>query len=89
MKIIVTNDGLIGLDIDKQSDVIWCHNQDEALAIMWSVFGPRQQFTKEEVAKDLAYGIDHCRKTGDDVIEFGCLGSFMYTTKSEENNAGF
>lgn len=89
MKVIITNDGLIGLDVDKDCDVIWCNNQAEALNIMWSVFGPRQQFTKEEVAKDLAYGIDYCHKTGDDVIEFGCLGSFMYTTKSEENNAEF
>ena len=83
MKIILTNDGMIGLNIDGK--VIWCNNQAEALNIMWSVFGPRQQFTKEEVAKDLAYGIDYCAKTGDNEIYFGVLGSFMYTTKEEEN----
>lgn len=83
MKIILTNDGMIGLNIDGK--VIWCSNQQEALAIMWSVFGPRQQFTKDEIAKDLAYGIDHCAKTHDNIIEFGVLGSFMYTTKEEDS----
>jgi hypothetical protein len=85
MRIILTNDGLIGLDFDPKCDVIWCSNQAEALDLMWGHFGPRQQFTKEEIAKDLAYGIDHCAKTGDTIIEFGVLGSFMYTTKEEEN----
>ena len=83
MKIILTNDGMIGLNFD--SKVVWCNNQAEALNIMWSVFGPRQCFSKEEIAKDLAYGIDHCAKTQDNIIEFGVLGSFMYTTKEEEN----
>lgn len=83
MKIILTNDGMIGLNIDGK--VIWCSNQVEAVNIMWSVFGPRQSFSKEEIAKDLAYGIDHCAKTKDNIIEFGVLGSFMYTTKEEDN----
>ena len=85
MKIILTNDGLIGLNIDGK--VIWCSNQAEALNIMWSVFGPRQQYTKDEIAADLAYGIDHCAKTKDNVIEFGVLGSFMFTTKEAEDAA--
>lgn len=83
MRITLTHDGLIGLTINGKT--IWCNNQAEALALMWSVFGPRQSFTKEEIAKDLAYGIDHCAKTHDNIIEFGVLGSFMYTTKEEEN----
>lgn len=84
MRILLTNDGLIGLTIDGK--VIWCHNQAEALNVMWAVFGKRQQFTKDEIAKDLAYGIDHCAKTGDNIIEFGVLGSFMYTTKEEDQD---
>ncbi len=83
MKIILTNDGMIGLLMDGK--IVWCNNQSEALAIMWSVFGPRQTFTKDEIARDLAYAIDHCAKTHDNIIEFGVLGSFMYTTKEEEN----
>lgn len=85
MKIILTNDGLIGLDFDPKCDVIWCHNQEEALALMWSHFGPRQQFTKQEIASDLAYAIDHCAKVGHTLIEFGVLGSFLYTSKEDSN----
>ena len=81
MKIILTNDGLIGLTLDGK--VIWCSNQTEALAIMWSVFGPRQQYSKEEIAKDLGYAIDHCASTGDNEIHFGVLGSFMFTTREK------
>lgn len=81
MKLIYTNDGLIGLTI--QGKTIWVNNQQEALAIMWSIFGKRNTFTKEEIQADLAYAINHCAKTGDDVIEFGVLGSFMYTTRTE------
>ena len=83
MRITLTNDGLIGLAINTKT--IWCSNQAEALAIMWSVFGPRQSFSKEEIAKDLAYAIDHCASTGDNLIEFGVLGSFMYTNKEIDN----
>jgi hypothetical protein len=82
MKIILTNDGMIGLNIDGK--VIWCNNQAEALDIMWSVFGKRNTFTKQNIAADLAYGIDHCAKTHDNIIEFGALGSFMYTTTEPE-----
>lgn len=89
MRIIYTHDGAIGLDFDKDSDVIWCNTQAEALNLLWSHFGKRQQFTKDEIAKDLAYGIDHCAKTGDDIIHFGVLGSFMYTTKEESNGKEF
>ena len=81
MKILVTNDGLIGIEVDGK--MIWCSNQAEAIAIMWSVFGPRQQYTKDEITKDLACGIDHCAKTGDNEIHFGVLGSFMFTTKEK------
>lgn len=87
MTLIRTNDGLIGIKTDK--GFVWFSTQEEALSYMWGVFARRAQFTKEEVAKDLAYAIDYCRSSGDDIIEFGCLGSFMYTTKSpdqEESN---
>lgn len=83
MKIILTNDGLIGLTIDGKT--IWCNDVIEAVNIMWSVFGPRQQFTKDEIGIELANAIDHCTKTGDNLIEFGVLGSFMYTHKEDCN----
>lgn len=82
MRITLTNDGLIGLYINDK--VIWCSSQQEALNIMWIVFGPRQQFSKQEIAADLAYAIDQCAKRGDNLIEFGVLGSFMFTHKELE-----
>jgi hypothetical protein len=88
MRVIYTNDGLIGLDFDKHCDVIWCHNQEEAVNLMhanFSKLGPDAMPTKEELAKDLAYGINHCAKTQDTIIEFGVFGGFMYTTKEQDN----
>ena len=88
MRVIYTNDGLIGLDFDKACDVIWCNNQVEAVNLLFSNYarlGPDAAPTKEELAKDLAYGINHCAKSGDDIIEFGTFGSFMYTTKDQDN----
>lgn len=88
MRVIYTNDGIIGLDFNKKANVIWC-SQPEALEIMWSQFGKHNQFTKDHIAKDLAYGIDYCAKTGDDVMHFGCLGSFMFTTKTNRDDESF
>ena len=88
MRIIYTNDGMIGLDFDKQCDVIWCHTQAEAVNLLFANYaklGPDAAPTKAELAKDLAYGIDHCAKTQDTIIEFGTFGSFMYTTKEQDN----
>ena len=86
MKLIYTNDGAIGLDFDSiVADVIWCETKQEALNLMWGHFGPRKQFTKEQIAKDIDYALDHMAKTGDAIAHFGVLGSFMYTTTEPEH----
>jgi hypothetical protein len=84
VKLIYTNDGAIGLNFNPQHKVIWCNNQQEAVDIMWEEFGLRKQLSKEEIAKDVAYAIDHMAKTGDTIAHFGILGSFMYTTTEPE-----
>jgi hypothetical protein len=80
VKLIYTNDGAIGLHFNPQREVIWCNSQQEAIDVMWGEFGPRKQLSKEEIARDVAYAIDHMAKTGDTIAYFGVLGSFMYTT---------
>ena len=85
MKLIYTNDGAIGLDFEKECDVIWCNTQAEALAIMWAHFAPRESTTKWELAQDIAYAIDHMARTGDTIAEFGIFGSFMYTKSEVEH----
>lgn len=85
MKLIYTNDGLIGLDFDKDSDVIWCNNVEEATNLMYTNYQHMHEPpTKQELEKDIRYAIDHCAKTGDTVAEFGIFGSFMYTTTEPE-----
>lgn len=85
MKLIYTHDGLIGLDFDKDCDVIWCHSIDEAIPLMHANFHHMHEApTKQEIEKDIRYAIDHMARTGDTIAEFGVFGSFMYTTQEPE-----
>lgn len=85
MKLIYTHDGLIGVDFDKASDVIWCHTVEEAINLVHSNFHKLPDPpSKEEIEKDVRYAIDHMARTGDTIAEFGIFGSFMYTTTEPE-----
>ena len=86
MRLIYTNDGLIGLDFDKSSSVIWCESVEQAVSLMHSNYHKLPDPpSKEAIRKDIAYAIDYMARTGDTIAEFGALGSFMYTTKEEDN----
>ena len=83
MRLLYTHDGAIGLEFDPACDLIWCHTQAEALNLMWAHFGPRQQFSKQEIAENIAIAIDTCAKEQHEIAYFGVLGSFMYSEKEK------
>jgi hypothetical protein len=85
MKLIYTNDGLIGLEFDKHSNVIWCHTIEEATNLMHANFQRMHEPpTKQEIEKDIRYAVDHMARTGDTIAEFGVFGTFMFTTTEPE-----
>lgn len=82
MKLIKTNDGMIGLQINGR--VIWCNTIQEATRIAFAHF-QRMEVTQEEMDKDITYALDYMAKTGDTIAEFGVFGTFMYSSKESSN----
>lgn len=83
MKLIYTNDGLIGLNINGK--IIWAANIQEAVGIAFGHYSKLQDPpTKAELEHDITYAINHMRNTGDSIAEFGVFGTFMYTTTEPE-----
>lgn len=86
MKLIKTDDGLIGLDFDKNCDVIWCDSVEQAIPIMKGNYNHLgdQGPTVEELEQDVRYALDHMAKNNHSIAEFGVFGSFMYTAEEED-----
>jgi len=90
MKLIKTNDGLIGWMLNGK--MIWCATQQELISIGWHHVAPRKDEAEyPEFVKDVAYAIDTMTAQNDDEAHFGVFGTFMYTTKSPdmEEASGF
>ena len=91
MKLIKTNDGMIGLDFDPKCDVIWVDSVEEALPIMFAQF--RHMYTssdgkavKEVIANDLTFALDHMAKNNHSIATFGICGSFMWSEKEKHDD---
>ena len=82
MKLIKTNDGLIGWMMDGK--MIWCDTRVELYSIGWAHVAPRKDAEEyTEFCKDVDYAIDTMTAQNDDQAEFGVFGPFMYTTKNQ------
>lgn len=84
MRIITTNDGLFGLDLDSKCEVIWCHNRSELSNIGWHALSRTHRISKPEFDTELNTAIDIMRARGDDVAVFGMRGKLLWTTQTED-----
>ncbi len=84
LKLIIANDGAIGVDTDPACDPIWCHSQAEALEIVWGEVKHRNQFSKEEIKQEIGIAVHECTKHRHTIAHFGVLGSFLYS-EAEKN----
>jgi hypothetical protein len=91
VKLIITSDGLIGLDFDPNCDIIWCDSVQQAAPIMHANFQHLGESapTLEEMHHEIAIAVDACAKHHHDIAEFGIFGSFMYTTTDIDQASGF
>lgn len=88
MKLIKTNDGLIGWMLNDK--MIWCSTQQELISIGWAHVAPRKdQGEYPEFCKDVQYAIDHMTQQNHDEAHFGVFGTFMYTTSQEEKEEAY
>lgn len=75
MRLIITNDGLYG--VDNGHSIVWFNNIEEAYT--------HGAFCRNgwELA-DFNLAVNECFKNRHDVAEFGVNGTFMYTTITED-----
>ena len=80
MKLIKTNDGLFGWNLNNK--MIWCDSRHELISIGWAHVAKRKDLGEyENFCKDIAYALDYMTLVNHSVAEFGIFGSFMYTTE--------
>ena len=86
MKLIRTHDGMVGLDFDKASSPIWCTSIEQAVPIAKAAFNhlPYPPSLKE-MDEEIRYAVDHMTKVNDTIADFGIFGSFLFSSKEEEN----
>lgn len=90
MKLIYTNDGMIGLKYQPDSDVTWCSNKEEAISLAAGHYA--KQFKnafnlaeiKDEMRREIGYAIEDMSRKGHTIAEFGVFGSFMFSTTEPE-----
>ncbi len=89
MKLIHTNDGMMGWVIDGK--MIWCSDRAELNRIGWSKAARMYELNsmkRHEFIKEVDYAIDTMAKSNHSVAHFGIMGTFMYSEK-EMDNDGF
>lgn len=87
MRIIRTNDGLIGIQSTKDGEVKWCKDQDHVALMAYAHYRTKLGHDApalRSIEKDVDTAMASMTQTGDTVAEFGVLGSFMYTTTEVE-----
>lgn len=80
MKLIITNDGMFGVDNGRGKGVMWFDSQAEAC-----VFG--EAHSDGWIVEEFIKAVDECRKYKHDVAEFGRWGTLMYTSSTDEEVA--
>ncbi len=81
MRLIKTHDGMIGLQIKEK--LIWCDSPAEAVPIAAAHY-QRMEVTAEMIASDIHLALDIMASNGDTIAEFGVFGSFIYTTREND-----
>jgi len=78
MRLIKTNDGLIGW---KNSDyVVWCSNMQEVYNIGWIQIGRIKSLDeKQNFREEVNLAVDMMTSLGHSMAHFGVLGNFIYS----------
>ena len=84
IKLVKTNDGLIGVDIGTHSEVIWMAKVENVIHIVQQHYNRPNAYSQEKIAREVHLAIHTMNATNSNIAVFGIAGSFMYPTKSEE-----
>ena len=83
MKIITTNDGMIGVAVNNTAVPTWHTSRTEALQAMIKHY--KEDADHYELADALTKALRMMLSKGHNTAHFGVFGSLMYTTKEADN----
>lgn len=82
MKLIKTNDGLFGWNLNNK--MIWCNTHAELYSIGWHHVATRNDpewYTS--FVREVDYALDVMARQNHTMAEFGIFGSFMYSLEED------
>lgn len=91
MQLVRTNDGLIGIKrkIEGKMQTMWVDSVEHAVTCADMHYRHRlgpDVVTKDELRKEIQYGIDYMAQQNHTIAEYGAFGTFMWSSKEEEND---
>lgn len=89
MQLIYTNDGLIGIKrtIRGKKETMWVDSVEHAVTVADMHYRYTQGegiITKDELRKEIQYGIDFMAKHKHTKAEYGAFGTFMWSEAEDE-----
>ena len=84
MRLIKTNDGMIGLDLDSKTEVIWPETRSMVYSIGWHSMYHKHRMPMDKWITEVDTTIDIMTSRGDDIAVMGDRGNLLWTTQSNE-----
>ena len=82
MKLIKTNDGLIGMKT--KDKIVWADSREHLDRIVFHHYAYNHGYTLADAEEEVSFALDAMAQSNHTLAEFGVLGSFIYSTTEQD-----